>query len=123
MKNLITALIVLVVVGVGTYYLVFNKKQEVTPANTNNSYTPGISVDIKSFAFNPSTLTVKVGTKVTWTNNDSAPHTITSDSDNLLNSTTLSPGQSYSFTFTTPGTSNYHCTIHPSMKGSVIVEN
>ncbi len=79
------------------------------------------SVNIKDFAYIPSTLTVKVGTKVTWTNNDSAPHTVTSDTNALLNSSTLNSGQSYSYTFTTAGTTNYHCSIHPMMTGSVVV--
>lgn len=80
-----------------------------------------MAVNIQGFAFSPATLTVKTGTKVTWTNNDTAPHTVTSDSGNLLNSPTLSPGQSFSFTFTTPSSVSYHCAIHSMMKGTIIV--
>jgi plastocyanin len=88
-----------------------------TPAPAN------ASVSIKNFAFSPSTVTVKVGTKITWTNNDSVAHTVTSDSGTTLNSTVLSPGQSYSVTLTNTGSINYHCTIHPMMRGVVIVTN
>lgn len=135
MKKIIIALIVLIIVGAGTYYLVFNKNSAseaptyTAPASnnpvTNTTETPTaaiVTVSIKNFSFNPPTLTVRTGTKVTWINSDSVSHTVTSDSDNLLNSPTLSPGQSFSFTFTDAGTTSYHCNIHPSMHGKVIVE-
>lgn len=80
------------------------------------------AIKIKSFSFNPSTLTVKIGTTVTWTNEDSTKHTVTSDSGNELNSPQLSQGQTYSHTFNQAGTYNYHCSIHYSMSGKVIVE-
>jgi plastocyanin len=79
-----------------------------------------VSIAIKNFAFNPSQITVKAGTKVTWTNNDSATHTVTSD-NGTFNSGDVNPGGSYSFTFTNPGTYQYHCSIHPNMTASVIV--
>ena len=82
-----------------------------------------VNVSIKNFAFNPSSLSVKVGTKVTWTNSDTVPHTVTSDSGSLLKSSTLSPGQSFSFTFTSPGSDSYHCAIHSMMKGTITVTN
>ena len=81
-----------------------------------------VSVSIKNFAFSPTILNIKTGTKVTWTNNDSVSHTITSDSG-LFDSGNLSSGQSFSFTFSNAGTINYHCAIHPMMKGSVVVGN
>lgn len=139
MKKLIIALVILAVVGIGTYYFVFSNNYNGTPAytpstsNSPSANTPvtietpetpvasSVTVDIKNFAFSPSTLNIKTGTKVTWVNNDSAPHTIVSDSGSLLDSQTLSTGQSFSFTFTEPGSINYHCGIHPSMKGKVVV--
>jgi plastocyanin len=72
------------------------------------------------FAFTPATLTVPVGTTVTWRNTTSAPHTVTSDTGNTLNGM-LSTGGTYSFTFTTAGTYAYHCSIHPFMKAMIIV--
>jgi amicyanin len=93
-------------------------------ANTNSSIgTPQPhSVEISGFAFNPNTLTVKVGDTVTWTNKDSMGHTVTSDSGSELSSSTLSNGQTYSHTFSTAGTFAYHCTIHTSMKANIVVE-
>jgi len=79
-------------------------------------------VSIKGFAFNPKTITIKSGTTIFWTNEDSVGHTVTSDSGKELDSKLLSKEESYEHTFNTPGTYNYHCTPHPSMKGTIIVE-
>ena len=83
--------------------------------------TKSYSIDISNFAFNPASLSLKVGDSVTWTNKDSASHTVTSDSGSELGSNALSNGQSYSHTFNTPGTYSYHCTIHPMMTGTISV--
>jgi plastocyanin len=86
--------------------------------------TTGVNtVIIRNFAFDPSSLTVKSGTVVKWTNQDGAPHTIVSDTNSPMafSSDSLANGASYSFTFTQPGTYTYHCSIHPSMKGTIIV--
>lgn len=80
-----------------------------------------VSVAIQGFKFSPQTLKIKSGTKVTWTNMDSDSHNVKS-SDGTLDSPDLSRGDSWSFTFTTKGTYNYICGIHPSMKGSITVE-
>lgn len=100
-----------------------------TPQKQNNQINANTSgeqnnvaeakVNIENFSFNPGTLTVKAGSTVTWTNNDSAPHTIKSSS---FNSNTLSNGASYQFTFDKAGTYDYVCGIHVSMKGKIIVE-
>lgn len=91
------------------------------PEATAKTATPA-SVAISNFSFNPSALTVSVGTKVTWTNNDSVPHTVTSDTGNTLGSLTLSSGQSYSHMFTQVGTFSYHCSVHPGMTGTIVVQ-
>ena len=83
----------------------------------------GHTVAIQNFAFAPQTLTVKAGTKVTWTNNDSTPHTVTSTDGPstsasptaLFDSGQLAAGATFSFTFTKAGTYYYECTIHASM--------
>ena len=81
------------------------------------------AVSISGFAFSPATLNIGVGDTVTWTNNESTaiPHTVTSDTGTELNSATLNPTNTYSHTFTTAGTFTYHCSIHPTMHGSVVV--
>jgi len=100
----------------------------VTPTTT--SPAPGAakpataSVAIQNFSFSPATLTVKRGTEVTWTNNDSVPHRIVPDAANSSGgpqSGTLSQGDQFSFTFDKTGSFGYICQIHPSMSGTVIV--
>lgn len=81
----------------------------------------GVSVEIKGFAYNPATITVSKGTTVTWMQQDSAVHTVTSVSGNILDSKNLAKGQTFSYTFGEVGTFKYFCSNHPSMKGEVIV--
>ena len=77
------------------------------------------SVNIQNFAFSPAVITIKAGTTVTWTNNDSAMHKIKADT---FNSGNLSKGDTFQFTFNTLGTFDYSCAIHPSMTGKIVVE-
>ncbi|MEU4296797.1 plastocyanin/azurin family copper-binding protein [Kitasatospora aureofaciens] len=81
------------------------------------------AVTIKNFAFAPATLTVKAGTKVTWSNTDPDAHTVTSKqgSGGPLQSTALATNDAYSYTFTQPGSYAYYCTIHPFMTATVVV--
>jgi plastocyanin len=88
----------------------------VPPAGT------GEAVTIANFAFSPATLTVKVGTTVTWTNTDSATHTVAwADGSPGSGSLTVG-GPAYTRTFDSPGTFAYACGIHAAMKGTVVVE-
>jgi plastocyanin len=84
----------------------------------------GNAITIKNFAFSPASLTVKSGTTVTWTNQDSVPHIVASDTGSpaAFTSDSLSTGDSYTFTFTQAGEYTYHCSIHPSMKGTIVVQ-
>lgn len=92
------------------------------PGTASQPPVAGNAVTIKNFAFAPAALVVAAGTTVTWTNQDSDDHTVTSrGSGGPLNSSPLNPGQTYSYTFTTPGTYNYMCTIHPFMVATVTV--
>lgn len=79
------------------------------------------SVKIDNFTFGPEKLTVKAGSTVTWTNEDDIPHTVTS-STKAFKSKALDTDDSFSFTFTTPGTYEYFCSLHPHMVGTVVVE-
>ena len=112
--------LVIIVIAAGIY---FNFR---SLSNTNELQTQNIqssdNIEIKGFAFSPDTLTINVGDTVTWTNMDSAKHTITSDSGSELDSELLSKNQIYSHTFNTKGTYDYHCSVHTSMTGNIIVE-
>ena len=80
-------------------------------------------VIIDNFSFGPNTLTVAVGTKVVWTNDDADPHTVTSAGDaKVLKSPPLDTGDSFAFTFDKPGTYRYFCSIHPHMQGTIVVQ-
>ncbi len=79
-----------------------------------------VNVEMKGFAFSPQELTVKVGTKVTWTNMDSASHDVKA-ADGSWGSDSLANGQTFSMVFDKEGTFAYVCTFHPNMTGTIIV--
>jgi plastocyanin len=74
-----------------------------------------------SFGFNPSTLTIKVGTTVIWKNVSSAPHTVTSDDGQTFDSGNIAVGGTFRFMFKNAGTFSYHCNIHPYMRATIVV--
>ena len=78
------------------------------------------AVKIGNFTFGPQELKVKSGTTVTWTNEDDIPHTVVSP--NNFRSKALDSDDKFSFTFTTPGTYKYFCSLHPHMTGTIVVE-
>ncbi len=78
-------------------------------------------VTIDNFTFTPATITVSPGTTVTWINRDDMPHTVVA-SDRSFGSGALDTDESFSHTFTGPGTFVYFCSIHPRMVGKVVVE-
>jgi plastocyanin len=80
----------------------------------------GNNITISNFTFIPNVLEVTANTKVTWKNTDNVGHKIVST--NLFTSQILNQGDEFSYTFTTPGSYNYFCQIHPSMTGQVIVK-
>lgn len=82
------------------------------------------AVSIVDFSFAPSAITVRPGTTVTWTNAGAQPHTATALSSDPVkfDSGIMNPGQTFSFTFDTPGVYEYYCTVHPFMKGTVTVD-
>jgi plastocyanin len=90
--------------------------------SSNTNVTPGPNeVIIQNFAFNPGTISVTTGTTVTWTNKDAVTHTVTSNTAGLFDSGNIAPNGTYTHTFSTAGSYPYHCTIHPYMTGTVIV--
>ena len=79
-------------------------------------------IEIKDFAFNPQTITVKSGEKVTWINRDEEPHTIASVGKQFKKSTALDTDQEFTITAGAPGTYEYFCSVHPKMTGTIVVE-
>jgi len=80
-----------------------------------------VAVTIMNFKFDPTPLTIPVGTTVVWTNQDTAPHTATSDTKGVFDTGMLQKGQSGKVTFNTAGTFTYFCQVHPNMHGTVVV--
>jgi plastocyanin len=91
------------------------------PMTTRASASSPVSVDIKEFTYAPATLTVAVGTTVTWTNHDEETHTVTSASG-AFRSAGLGNEETFSETFTDQGTYQYFCALHPHMKATVVVK-
>lgn len=125
---IVVAVIAVLLLAVGLFY-VLNRKKTATAPNTSSTTTTTSStgstvttdaVTIKNMAFSPDNITIKAGSTVTWTNNDSTVHTVTAN-DGSFASDSLANGKSYSHTFNTPGTYKYRCVIHPSMTGIVTV--
>lgn len=121
---LMAALSVLMVVGVlaascggGT---TATTSGAVTTAGTPSTAGGGGAVVMKNLAFEPGTVTIKAGESVTWTNLDSANHTVVADNGEFK-SGDLADGATFSFKFDTAGTYAYHCGVHPPMTGTVIV--
>lgn len=81
----------------------------------------GPAITIDNFNFTPATITVPVGATVTWVNHDDVPHTVTS-STKAFDSGAIDSDKQFSFTFSTAGTYNYFCSIHPFMTAKVIVQ-
>jgi plastocyanin len=81
----------------------------------------GSTVEIMNFMFMPGSLTVPVGTTVTWKFDDSTDHTVSAD-DNSFASSPMANGQTFTHAFSTAGTVAYHCSIHPFMKATIIVK-
>jgi amicyanin len=148
-KYVIFVLVVLVII-IGVFYLFFNGQKKSTPVQINQEPMPSAQIPVSTppviptttstttstttttvtssqtynisvvnFSFNPNVLNINQGDTVVWTNQDSVPHQVW---DNDFKGPVISNGQSYSFVFKDAGTFDYHCNIHPSMKGTIIVK-
>ena len=92
-----------------------------TAAPSTQVLTGPVAVSIKDFAFAPAAVTVKVGTVVTWTNADTEAHTVRTTATATLKSGVLDTNGTYTYTFTSPGTYAYHCSIHSEMHAAITV--
>ncbi len=91
-----------------------------TPAQQGTPVTGVTHMNMQDFAYQMANIQLRAGTSVTWTNQDSAPHSVTFK-NGMKDSGLLYQGQSFSYTFNTPGTYQYYCTVHPYMVATVIV--
>lgn len=131
MKKVLPIVIIVAALAGAVYYFAAQNdnnsygngsSSQTTPSN--NDQNPPVATDkvtIADMAFAPAKITVKKGTTVTWTNQDSVAHNVITTGGQGPKSKNLEKGASYSFTFDTVGTFDYECTIHPSMTGTVTV--
>lgn len=130
MNKTILIILVVIIVAVGGYFLLKDNYKSPTSNQDNNQGTSSSQdqssvaageekISIKNFSFSPSDITIKKGTKVTWTNDDQVEHTVTSQ--DKFDSGLLAKGQSFSRIFDQAGIFEYRCTPHASMKGKIIV--
>ena len=99
----------------------FARHAQSAPAAGQDSKGQTVDVKIDNISFSPGTITIPAGTTVKWTNRDDIPHTVVND-DQKFQSKALDTDESYSYTFTKPGTYPYFCSIHPKMTGKVVVQ-
>lgn len=93
-----------------------------TKSESNPEPGATTTVNITNMLFSPSQVTIQKGDFVTWTNNDSADHTVTADTGNGPKSETIKPGSKYTYTFDETGSFQYHCDFHSAMHGTVVVQ-
>jgi amicyanin len=91
-----------------------------SPAQQGTPVTGVTHPTMQNFTYQPANMQVRAGTTVTWTNQDNVPHSVTFK-NGMKDSGLLSQGQSFSYTFNTPGTYQYYCTVHPYMVATVTV--
>jgi len=96
-------------------------RQTTQAAAAGTPAAAGAEVKIDNFSFTPATITVAAGTQVTWTNRDDIPHTVVTE-DKTIKSKVLDTDEKFSTTFDKPGTYSYFCSIHPKMKGTIVVQ-
>ncbi len=95
--------------------------QKAVASDATDQPASAAEVKIDNFTFQAQTVTVSAGTQVTWINRDDIPHVVASD-DKLFKSKALDTDEKFTYTFATPGTYHYFCSIHPKMTGEVIVK-
>ncbi len=117
-KRVVAVFVVLMVIST---VIVGIAVTQLTKVRGGGSTSSAVVIEIRNFSFNPQNITIGLNTTVTWRNNDSVPHTVTSltGAPVAFDSGTLNPGQSFTYTFAVPGTYPYYCMIHPFMRGNV----
>jgi amicyanin len=111
---------VLIAIGIAVM-VVMGGRGHSSVASAGQPPTSNVDVKIDNFSFGPATVTVAAGTTVTWTNRDDIPHTVVSD-DKVFKSKVMDTDETFSFTFSKPGTYSYFCSVHPKMTGKVVVQ-
>ena len=123
-KPFLGGMVVLLFVATLVVSLIGLRSHQALAATDNPALHRVVSITTNSsnvFVFKPKTLTISVGMKVVWINKTQVEHTATSDDGTTFNSGPIAPGGKFGFVFTKKGTFTYHCTFHPFMTGTIIV--
>jgi len=116
---LIIAIVIVVLAAIGYFLYKPNYKSASQP--TSGTTTVSVNtVNISNFSFDPPLITVKASSAVTFSNSDSVTHTVTADGGKFNQE--ITPGKTAAITISEPGTYAYHCSIHPAMKGTIVVQ-
>jgi len=118
MRRNVSTAVLLVALGLGIAGLGAGRGTVTARAQQKPETT---EVKIDNFSFAPGTLTVPVGTTVTWTNRDDIPHTVVS-TEGVFKSKVLDTDEKFHFAFSKAGSYPYFCSIHPKMTGKVVVQ-
>ena len=122
MKIFISSLIILTGISITAFGLLSNPiTTQVFSQENSVSIAPRAADPNNGLSFDPPQISVPTGTIVSWTNEDSIQHTVTSDEEGLFDAGPISPGDTFENVFDTPGEYGYHCAIHPFMTGRVMV--
>ena len=122
-KVLVTAMSLLVIGAAGCAGGTEGTEARLDTSSKSSEEAVSTQIVIDNFTFNPPMLTVTPGTKVTWVNRDDVPHTATSTAKpRTFDSGTLDTDETFSHVFTTPGTYDYFCAVHPKMTARIIVK-
>jgi plastocyanin len=113
-KSILRSAVLGGVLGLAAGFAVMATVLAATPQNAE--------VKIDNFTFGPQSVTIKAGTTVTWTNEDDIPHTVVATAK-AFKSKVLDTDDKFSFTFTTAGSYEYFCSLHPHMTGTIVVES
>jgi amicyanin len=115
-KAILSALVIALAVGLS------RSSQAMPAANGQDTSNGQYQIKIDNFSFAPATLTVPVGTTVTWINQDDVPHIVVSNDGKAFKSPVMDTDQKFTHSFAKAGTYDYYCSIHPKMTGKVIVQ-
>lgn len=119
MKSFLVGILIIVALLLAFNWIAVSDANSTAEAADNAAGKYQVTID--NFSFTPASLTVPVGTSVTWVNRDDVPHTIVND-NHKFRSRALDTDEKFSYNFTNPGTYEYYCSLHPKMTGKIVVE-
>jgi plastocyanin len=119
---LLCAAVALLAAGCGSSNDNSSSSSSATSTPAASSSGGDVAIKMANIAFDPKDVTVKVGQKITWTNDDSTNHNVTADSGADFKSKDFGKGATFDFTPDKAGTIAYECTLHPGMKATITVQ-